>query len=123
MIATAVGSGAGVAGSVIRSPPTAIRPAARCSLVLCVAQFDLILDVAVVNVALVPLAGDLGWLPTGWLQVVASRWISFPRSSYCVSTPTTGHDSCADPAGNGTTPPISVRAAAGRDPGHGLRAG
>jgi hypothetical protein len=90
--------------------------------VLCVAQFVPILDVAVVNVALVPLAGDLGVAADG-LQVVASRWISFPRSSYCVSTPTTGHDACADPAGNGTTPPISVRAAAGRGPGHGLRAG
>ena len=31
MIATAVGAGAGVAGSVTRSPTTAIRPAARCA--------------------------------------------------------------------------------------------
>ena len=41
--------------------------------VLCVAQFVLILDVAVVNVALVPLAGDLGVAADG-LQVVASAY-------------------------------------------------
>jgi len=41
--------------------------------VLCVAQFVLILDVAVVNVALVPLAGDLGVAADG-LKVVASAY-------------------------------------------------
>ena len=59
------------AGAVPTSPgPQAPRGVLA---VLCVAQFVLILDVAVVNVALVPLAGDLGVAADG-LQVVASAY-------------------------------------------------
>jgi MFS family permease len=48
-------------------------PARAALAVLCAAQFVLILDVAVVNVALVPLARDLGAAP-GDLQLVASAY-------------------------------------------------
>jgi len=59
------------AGAVPTSPGS--RAPRSVLAVLCVAQFVLILDVAVVNVALVPLAGDLGVAADG-LQVVASAY-------------------------------------------------
>ena len=59
------------AGAVPTSPGS--QPPRGVLAVLCVAQFVLILDVAVVNVALVPLAGDLGVAADG-LQVVASAY-------------------------------------------------
>jgi len=52
---------------------TGLRTQRGVLAVLCVAQFVLILDVAVVNVALVPLAGDLGVAADG-LKVVASAY-------------------------------------------------
>jgi MFS family permease len=54
--------------------------------VLCAAQFVLILDVAIVNVALVPMAGDLG-VPVESLQLVGSVYAACFGGALLVGDP------------------------------------